>query len=140
MRCRRRVLTLAFGAFACAAWAQAAVYPARPIRLVVGFAPGGAADFVARAMRSRSARALGQPVVVENKPGAGSSIAAEFVAKAPADGYTFLIASPSSISSTRRSLRSWATRRRDLAPVAQGDDLAAGARGQSATGMHGRAS
>jgi len=72
-------------------------YPSRPIRLVVGFAPGGAADFVARTLSDPLARALGQPVVIDNRPGAGSSIAAEHVAKSPADGYTVLIASPSSI-------------------------------------------
>jgi tripartite-type tricarboxylate transporter receptor subunit TctC len=81
--------------FAAQAFAQS--YPSKPIRLVVGFAPGGAADLVARAFQEPLGRSLGQPVVVENKPGAGSSIAAEFVAKSPADGYTFLIASPSSI-------------------------------------------
>ncbi len=78
--------------------AQPADYPSRPIRLVVGFAPGGAADYVARAMGDAFSKALGQPVVIDNKPGNGSSIAADIVAKAPADGYTLLIASPSSIS------------------------------------------
>lgn len=65
---------------------------------MVGFAPGGAADYVARAMSDAFAKALGQTVVVENRAGAGSSIAAEAVAKAAPDGYTVLIASPSSIS------------------------------------------
>jgi len=73
-------------------------YPARPIRLVVGFAPGGAADTVARALGEYLGRALGQPIVIENRAGAGSSIAAENVAKSAPDGYSLLIASPSSIS------------------------------------------
>ena len=79
------------------AGAQSA-YPAKPLRIVVGFAPGGAADYVARSMSEAFSKAMGQPVVVENKPGNGSSIAADLVAKSPADGYTLLIASPSSIS------------------------------------------
>ncbi len=78
--------------------AQPAAYPSRPIRLVVGFAPGGAADSVARAMSDAFGKALGQPVVVDNRPGNGSSIAADIVAKSAPDGYTLLIASPSSIS------------------------------------------
>ena len=72
-------------------------YPSKPIRLVVGFAPAGAADVVARTLQEPMQRALGQPVVVDNKPGAGSSLAAESVAKSVPDGYTLLIASPSSI-------------------------------------------
>jgi tripartite-type tricarboxylate transporter receptor subunit TctC len=91
------VLGFCFGATA-PAWAQPAEYPNRPIRLVIGFAPGGAADYVARAMSDAFGKALGQPVIIDNKPGNGSSIAADIVAKAPADGYTLLIASPSSIS------------------------------------------
>ena len=89
----RLFLVLAF--FAAEALAQA--YPTKPVRLVVGFAPGGAADTVARAFQEPLSRALGQPIVVEHRPGAGSSIAAEHVARAAPDGYTVLIASPSSI-------------------------------------------
>ena len=72
-------------------------YPSRPIRLVIGFAPGGAADLVARTLQEPLTRTLGQPIVVDNRPGAGSSIAAEHVARSAPDGYTVLIASPSSI-------------------------------------------
>ena len=77
--------------------ALAQPYPSKPIRLVVGFPPGGAADFVSRAFQEPLGKALGQPIVVDNRPGAGSSIAAEHVAKSSPDGYTVLIASPSSI-------------------------------------------
>ena len=72
-------------------------YPSRPIRLVIGVAPGGAADLVARTLQEPLTRTLGQPIVVDNRPGAGSSIAAEHVARSAPDGYTVLIASPSSI-------------------------------------------
>ncbi len=89
---------LGLGAAACGVQAQPAAFPARPIRLVVGFAPAGAADYVARAMSDAFGKALGQPVVVDNKPGNGSSVAADIVAKALPDGYTLLIASPSSVS------------------------------------------
>ena len=78
--------------------AAAQTYPAKPIRLVVGFTPGGAADYVARAVGDSLGRVLGQSIVVENRPGGGSSIAADNVAKAAPDGYSILIASPSSIS------------------------------------------
>jgi len=87
---------LAMAATGMAAVAQP--YPSRPVHLVVGFAPGGAADTVARAMSDGLGKALGQSIVVDNKPGAGSSVAAEGVAKSAPDGYTVLIASPSSIS------------------------------------------
>ncbi len=78
--------------------AHAQAYPAHPIHLVVGFAPGGAADTVARAMSDAMGKSLGQAVVVENRAGAGSSLGAMYVARAAPDGYTVLLASPSSIS------------------------------------------
>jgi tripartite-type tricarboxylate transporter receptor subunit TctC len=92
MRTLIALLGLAFSA-----QVSAQSYPSKPLRLVVGFAPAGAADVVARTLQEPMQRALGQPIVVENKPGAGSSIAAEHVAKSAPDGYTVLIASPSSI-------------------------------------------
>ena len=98
MKRRNLVAGVALAACGIAASAQPAPYPTHPIRLVIGFAPGGAADTVARAMSDAFGKALGQPVLVDNKPGNGSSIAADLVAKSPPDGYTLLIASPSSIS------------------------------------------
>jgi tripartite-type tricarboxylate transporter receptor subunit TctC len=98
MKALSLVLALTVAAVACNASAQPSAYPSKPIRLIIGFAPGGAADSVARAMSDAFAKALGQPVVVENRPGNGSSIAADMVAKSAPDGYTLLIASPSSIS------------------------------------------
>lgn len=97
---KRRLLlaALVLGSCSQVVLAQAPAYPNKPVKLVVGFAPGGAADFVARAIGESLGRALGQPIVIENKAGAGSSIAAEAVAKSAPDGYTLLIASPSSIS------------------------------------------
>jgi tripartite-type tricarboxylate transporter receptor subunit TctC len=95
------IRTLAAGvalAFALCGSALAQNWPDRPVKLVVGFTPGGAADYVGRSVGDALGRALGQPIIIDNKPGAGSSLAADFVAKAPADGYTILIASPSAIS------------------------------------------
>jgi tripartite-type tricarboxylate transporter receptor subunit TctC len=98
MKALSLVLSLVVAAVGGHASAQPSAYPSKPIRLIIGFAPGGAADSVARAMSDAFAKALGQPVVVENRPGNGSSIAADIVAKSAPDGYTLLIASPSSIS------------------------------------------
>jgi tripartite-type tricarboxylate transporter receptor subunit TctC len=92
-------------------------YPSKPIRLVVGFAPGGAADTVARALAEPLGRALGQPIVIENRAGAGSSIAAENVAKSAPDGYSVLIASPASISVNPALNPKLNYRPSDLAPI-----------------------
>jgi tripartite-type tricarboxylate transporter receptor subunit TctC len=114
-----RTLTLMLAlilAGACAN-ASAQAYPAKPIRLIVGFAPGGAADFVARALGDALGRVLGQSIVIENRAGAGSSIAAEYVAKSAPDGYTMLIASPSSISVNPALNPKIGYSPRDLAPI-----------------------
>jgi tripartite-type tricarboxylate transporter receptor subunit TctC len=96
---RRRFLHLAGLAAALPAalrLAQAQSYPNRPVRLIVGFVPGGATDIVARIMAQWLTERLGQPVVVENKPGAGSNIAAQAAINSPADGYTLLFVSTAS--------------------------------------------
>ena len=118
MKTRQLLAALATITLAWGAHAQGnAPYPNKPVKLVIGFAPGGAADHVARSMSDVFGRALGGSVVVENRAGAGSSIAAEFVAKAPADGYTVLIASPSSISVNPALNPKLGYTPKDLAPV-----------------------
>ena len=90
---RRRFLHLAGAAGALPAGsrrARAQAYPARPLRWVVGFPPGGGADIVSRIMGPWLAERLGQPVVIENKPGASSNISVQTVVNSPPDGYTLL--------------------------------------------------
>jgi tripartite-type tricarboxylate transporter receptor subunit TctC len=98
MNKRDLISALVLSCLAMGVQAQGSAYPNKPIRLVVGFAPGGAADYVARAISDALGKSLGQSVIVENRAGAGSSIAAENVAKSAPDGYSVLLASPSSIS------------------------------------------
>jgi tripartite-type tricarboxylate transporter receptor subunit TctC len=93
MRKRFAIYAAALWATALAAFAGLADdYPARPIHVVVGFSPGSGADITARVVGQRMGQILGQQIVVENKTGAGSSLAAESVARAPKDGYTLLLA------------------------------------------------
>ncbi|SIQ57718.1 tripartite tricarboxylate transporter substrate binding protein [Pseudacidovorax sp. RU35E] len=87
-----RTAALLCAAIAFSAGAQD--FPTKPLRMVVPFAPGGGADFVARAIAAPLAKRLGQPVVVDNKPGAGAVLGADTVAKAPADGHTLLYTTP----------------------------------------------
>lgn len=97
MNLRRTILaTIALGSAGLIvhSGALAADYPAKPIRLVVGFPAGGAADTVARIVAEKMAHDLGQPIIIDNKPGAGTTIANETVASATGDGYTLLLGSP----------------------------------------------
>ena len=79
-------------------WAAAQAYPAKPVRLVVPFPAGGATDILARAISIKAAEKLGQPIVIDNRAGAGGTIGSALVAKSPADGYTLLIATGSTHS------------------------------------------
>jgi len=96
---------------------QADGYPSRPIRVVVGFGPGAVSDIIARVVAAQMSKTLGQQLVIENRPGAGSSIGAEYVAHAPKDGYTLLMCTVAqTINPTMNKLNF--DFGRDLAPIA----------------------
>lgn len=97
MQRRTAVAALAASLFASASIAQPGRYPDRPIKLLVGFPAGQATDIVARLLAERLQAKLGQPVVVENKPGQGGSIALAALAKAPPDGYTLMLSATASL-------------------------------------------
>jgi tripartite-type tricarboxylate transporter receptor subunit TctC len=118
---RRKFLHLAAGAAALPAvtrttWAQA--YPARPVRIIVGFPAGGGVDIVARLIGQWLSERLGQSFVIENRPGAGSNIATEVVVRAPADGYTLLLVHASNAINATLYDKLNFNFIRDIAPVA----------------------
>ena len=118
---RRQFLPFTAGAAALPAgshfaWAQS--YPTRPVRIIVSFPAGGAADIVARLIGQWLSEQFGQPFVIENRPGAGANIGTEAVVRAPADGYTLLlVAAPNTINATLYPKLSF-NFIRDIAPVA----------------------
>jgi len=118
---RRHFLQLATGAAALppvSLIARAQSYPSRPVHLLVGFAAGGPNDIIARLIGQWLSERLGQPVIVENRPGAASNIAAEALVKAPPDGYTLLLlGSTNAINATLYEKLSF-NLSRDIAPVA----------------------
>ena len=88
----RSTIAIVMALFASGAMAQA-VYPAKQVRMIVAFAPGGGSDILSRALAQRLSAILGQPVIVDNRPGAGGAIGTEIGAKAPPDGYTLTVGS-----------------------------------------------
>jgi tripartite-type tricarboxylate transporter receptor subunit TctC len=98
------LITIATACVAIAAHAQE--YPSRPVRIINGFPPGGNVDLVGRLIAQKLSESIRQPVIVESKPGAGTMIANDYVAKAPADGYTILLVSGAfpTVAATQRKL------------------------------------
>lgn len=116
---RRRALAAAMLLLLGTTAATAQNFPTQPIKLIVPFAPGGGNDLLARAIAPRMAEILGQPVVVDNRPGAGGNLGTDLVAKAPADGHTILIASNQITINPALGVKTPFQIERDFAPVGQ---------------------
>jgi len=117
MKCVHWIAGLTLAAGACAAHAQAPKFPFKPVRMLVGFAPGGATDIVARFLAPGLGEALGQSVLVENRPGASSQIAGELVAKAPPDGHVVLMTTQTLMTSQMIESKTFPDFVKDFAPV-----------------------
>ena len=118
---RRQFLTLAGAAVALPAlprMARAQAYPARPVRIVIGYTPGGSADITARLMTQWLTERLGQSFVIESRPGAGTNIATEAVVNAPPDGYTLLLVAPANAINATLYEKMNHNFLRDIVPVA----------------------
>ncbi|MGJ7530034.1 Bug family tripartite tricarboxylate transporter substrate binding protein [Variovorax sp. GB1P17] len=110
-------LAVAFALASACAPAVSATFPEKPIRIIVGFPAGSTGDLIARVLGPRMTQGLGQPVIVENRPGAGSSIAAEAVAHAPPDGYTLLLSTTANVINTSLYPNLRFSFTKDLTPV-----------------------
>jgi tripartite-type tricarboxylate transporter receptor subunit TctC len=120
-RHRRQFLRLVAGAAAlplAPLVAQAQAYPTKPVRIIVGFAPGGPSDILARLIGQWLSERLGQPFIVENRPGASANIATEAVVRAPADGYTLLLVADTAATNATLYDKLNFNFIRDIAPVA----------------------
>jgi tripartite-type tricarboxylate transporter receptor subunit TctC len=117
---RRRFLRLAAATAALPAFStvRAQSYPARPLRMIIGYPPGGSADMTARLIGQWLSERVGQPVVIESRPGAGTNIATEAVVHAPADGYTLLLVAPANAINASLYDKLNYNFIRDIAPVA----------------------
>src|SRR6266511_1768833 len=118
---RRVFLRLAAGAAALpyvSRIASAQSYPARPVRVIIGYPPGGSADLTARLMAQWLSERLGQQFIVESRPGAGTNLATEAVVKAPPDGYTLLLVAPANAINASLYEKLNHNFVRDIAPVA----------------------
>ncbi|MCG7364174.1 tripartite tricarboxylate transporter substrate binding protein [Roseomonas sp. ACRSG] len=115
---RRGLMATSLTASLVPAAARAADYPSRPVRIVVAFSPGGEPDILIRAMAPAMQEALGQPVVVDNRPGATTIIAAEHVSQAPADGYTLLLTSSTTFAVTPHLFKKLPYRLEQFKPIA----------------------
>lgn len=113
------LLTGLAGLQPAAAAEDAAAYPSRAVTIVVGFAPGGPTDIIARVVANHLSRALGKPVIVENKAGGGSNIATEHVVRAAPDGYTLLVETIANATNMSVYKKLNYDTQKDLAPIVQ---------------------
>jgi len=113
----RRIAFAALGLLAAALPAAAQTWPSKPVKIIVPFGPGGFTDVVARILQKELAPALGQPIIIENRPGAGSTIGTDAVAKSPPDGYTLVMVSTTHVISPHLYKKMTYDPIKDFAPV-----------------------